>query len=120
VGDHRAVAHLVRDNFKVGGHLIGDWLGRLRTQRVDSFAPGQSGVVRHHGKIINTYRDEADAVHGVSLMCTHLGRAVRRNAAETSWKCSCHGFRFDHVGTVLLERPAVRGLRRFDVTVEGR
>ena len=28
-------------------------------------------------KIIGAYRDEAGAVHGVSLTCTHLGCTVR-------------------------------------------
>jgi glycine/D-amino acid oxidase-like deaminating enzyme/nitrite reductase/ring-hydroxylating ferredoxin subunit len=119
VGGHRAVARLVRDNLKVGGHLIGDWLGRLRTRRVDSLVPGEGGVVRHNGKIIGAYRDQAGAVHGVSLTCTHLGCTVRWNAAETTWDCPCHGSRFGHDGTVL-QGPAVRDLRRFDVTVEVR
>ena len=108
VGGHRAVARLVRDNFKVGGHLIGDWLGRLWTRRIDSLVPGEGGVVRHNGKIIGAYRDEAGAVHGVSLTCTHLRCTVRWNAAETSWDCPCHGSRFSHDGTVL-QGPAVRG-----------
>ncbi|HET9547052.1 MAG TPA: FAD-dependent oxidoreductase [Desertimonas sp.] len=119
VGGHRAVARLVRDNLKVGGHLIGDWLGRLRTQRVDSLTPGQGGIVRHNGTIIGAYRDEAGAVHGVSLTCTHLGCTVRWNVAETTWDCPCHGSRFDRDGTVL-QGPAVRDLRRFDVSDEDR
>jgi Rieske Fe-S protein len=76
--------------------------------------------VRHHGKINNTYRDEAGAVHGVSLTCTHLGCTVRWNAAETTWDCPCNGSRFDHDGTVLLQRPVVRDVRRFDVSNEDR
>ena len=89
------------------------------TRRVDSLVPGEGGVVRHNGKIIGAYRDQAGAVHGVSLTCTHLGCTVRWNAAETTWDCPCHGSRFSHDGTVL-QGPAVRDLRRFDVTVEVR
>jgi Rieske Fe-S protein len=119
VGDHRAVARLVPDNVKVGGYFIGDWLGRLRTQRVHSLAPGEGGVVRHNGMIPGTYRDRAGAVHAVSITCTHLGCTVRWFAAETTWDCPCHGSRFDHDGTVL-QGPAVRDLRRFNITVEDR
>ena len=75
--------------------------------------------MRHNGKIIGAYRDQAGAVHGVSLTCTHLGCTVRWNAAETTWDCPCHGSRFGHDGTVL-QGPAVRDLRRFDVSVEDR
>jgi glycine/D-amino acid oxidase-like deaminating enzyme/nitrite reductase/ring-hydroxylating ferredoxin subunit len=117
VGGHRAVARFVRDNLKVGGHLVGDWLGRARTRRVDSLAPGEGGVVRHDGRVIGAYRDGAGAVHGVSLSCTHLGCTVRWNAAETTWDCPCHGSRFGHDGTVL-QGPAVQDLRRFDVTAD--
>jgi glycine/D-amino acid oxidase-like deaminating enzyme/nitrite reductase/ring-hydroxylating ferredoxin subunit len=117
VGGPRAVARLVRDNLKVSGHLVGDWLGRLRNRRVESLAPGEGGVVRHDGKVIGAFRDPAGAVHGVSLTCTHLGCTVRWNAAETTWDCPCHGSRFGHDGTVL-QGPAVRDLRRFDLTAD--
>jgi hypothetical protein len=52
----------VPDNVKVGGYFIGDWLGRLRIQRVHSLAPGEGGVVRHNGMILGAYRDRAGAV----------------------------------------------------------
>jgi Rieske Fe-S protein len=118
VGGHRAVARLVRDNVKVGGYFIGDWLGRLRTQRVDSLVPGEGGIVRHNGMIVGASRDEAGAVHGVSLTCTYLGCTVRWNAAETNLGLPVSRLPLDHDGTV--QGPAVRGLRRFNVTVEGR
>jgi glycine/D-amino acid oxidase-like deaminating enzyme/nitrite reductase/ring-hydroxylating ferredoxin subunit len=117
IGGHRAVARLVRDNAKVGGHLIGDWLGRLKTQKLDALAPGQGGVVRDGGSVFGAYRDDDGVVHGVSLTCTHLGCTLQWNPAETSWDCPCHGSRFGHDGTVL-QGPAVRDLRRVDVTVE--
>ena len=44
---------------------------------------------------------------------------MRWNAAEATWDCPCHGSRFSHDGTVL-QGPAVRDLRQFDVTVEVR
>jgi Rieske Fe-S protein len=55
----------------------------------------------------------------VSITSTHLGCTVRWNGAETTWDCLCQGSRFDHDGTVL-QGPAVRDLRRFNVSVEDR
>jgi nitrite reductase/ring-hydroxylating ferredoxin subunit len=57
------------------------------------------------------YRDEAGALHAVSLRCTHLGCLLRFNSAERSWDCPCHGSRFAVDGSVL-EGPAVHPLRR--------
>lgn len=39
--------------------------------------------------------------------CSHLGCALRWNAAEHSWDCPCHGSRFDEHGR-LLNNPAMR------------
>ena len=78
---------------------------------------GEGAVVRHGGKVFGAYRDDAGVDHCVSLTCTHLGCTLRWNAAETSWDCPCHGSRFDHDG-VVLQGPAVRDLRRIDVSVD--
>lgn len=43
--------------------------------------------------------------------CPHMGCALRRNEAEHSWDCPCHGSRFDESGR-LLNNPAKRGLNR--------
>ncbi len=42
--------------------------------------------------------------------CPHLGCALKWNAAEHSWDCSCHGSRFDAEGT-LLNNPANGNLK---------
>lgn len=75
--------------------------------------------MRQNGMNIGAYRGEAGAVFAVSLICTHVGCTVCWNAAETTWDCPCHGSRFDPDGTVL-QGPAVRDLRRFDVSNEDR
>lgn len=43
--------------------------------------------------------------------CPHLGCALKYNAAEHSWDCSCHGSRFSEDGK-RLDTPAVRDMKR--------
>ena len=117
IGGGRAVARAARVNLKVGGHFVVDWLGRLHARPLDSLEAGEGAVVRHGSRVFGAYRDDAGVDHCVSLTCTHLGCTLRWNAAETSWDCPCHGSRFDHDG-VVLEGPAVRDLRRIDVSVD--
>ena len=50
------------------------------------------------------------------LTCTHLGCTV--TASDAGFSCPCHGSRFDTAGGVL-QGPAVRPLRRLDVSVRG-
>lgn len=42
--------------------------------------------------------------------CPHLGCALKRNSAEHSWDCPCHGSRFTEDGK-LLDNPANKNLR---------
>lgn len=114
VGGPQALAKGAVDNAKVAGHLVGDWIGRLKNRPASELAPGEGGVVRAGNRAVGGYRDEAGALHGVSLTCTHLGCTVRWNAAETSWDCPCHGSRYGHDGTVL-QGPAVKDLKRIDL-----
>ncbi|MFL5896396.1 MAG: FAD-dependent oxidoreductase [Thermoleophilaceae bacterium] len=75
---------------------------------------GEARVVQDGLGKTGVYRDDAGALHAVSLRCTHMGCLLRFNSAETSWDCPCHGSRFDVDGNVL-EGPAVRPLQRRDV-----
>lgn len=63
--------------------------------------PGTGAVVRRGLKKQGVYRDEAGALHRVSVVCTHLGCVVHWNSLERSWDCPCHGSRFDSDGKVL-------------------
>ena len=110
IGGARAATRAMVDNVKAARHLVGDWLGRLGAQPLDSLTPGDGGVVRHRGKVFGAFRDESGVDHCVSLTCTHLGCTLRWNGAETSWDCPCHGSRFSRDGTVL-QGPAVRDLQ---------
>ena len=107
----RSMPTLAKVNAKAGLHFAGD---RLRPAEAGSAADvpaGEARVVRDGLGRTGVYRDEAGAVHAVSLRCTHLGCLLRFNAAETSWDCPCHGSRFNVDGRVL-EGPAVQPLER--------
>ncbi len=56
IGGRQAVTKLVTENAKVGAHLVGDWLGRLKARPVERLGLGEGGVVRRDGKVFGAYR----------------------------------------------------------------
>jgi glycine/D-amino acid oxidase-like deaminating enzyme/nitrite reductase/ring-hydroxylating ferredoxin subunit len=109
----RAAPSLARLGAEYAIDLVGD---RLYPPQ----ALSASGVPRGDARVLpdglgkkGVYRDDAGALHAVSLRCTHMGCLVRFNAAEHSWDCPCHGSRFDVDGSVL-EGPAVKPLEPRD------
>ncbi len=107
----RAAPKLAHSNLLVGIHFIGDRLKPAEAGSVDEIPAGEARIVRSGVGKIGVYRDEAGALHSVSLRCTHLGCLCNWNDAERSWDCPCHGSRFDVDGTVLAG-PAVSPLAR--------
>ena len=61
--------------------------------------------------------DGDKAVHALSATCTHLGCQVRWDAAETRFRCPCHGGVFDAQGNVVAGPPP-RSLDRAEVRVD--
>ncbi len=80
-----------------------------------AIAPGQAGIVRHHGKQYGVYRDEHGVLYAVSPVCPHRGCALSWNADEKTWDCPCHGSRFDYTGRRLFH-PAKAALKSFEAT----
>ncbi|MDQ3886480.1 MAG: FAD-dependent oxidoreductase [Actinomycetota bacterium] len=107
----RSAPTFARMNAKVGVDLIGDRFTPAQATSTDEVPPGQARIIRDGAGKTGVYRDEAGALHAVSLRCTHLGCLLRFNGAERSWDCPCHGSRFDVDGAVL-EGPAVHPLER--------
>ena len=105
-------------NVKAGLHFFGDRLAPAQASTAEDVPAGEARVVRDGLGKTGVYRDDAGALHAVSLRCTHLGCLLRFNDAERSWDCPCHGSRFDVDGKVL-QGPAVNPLEPRDAPAAG-
>jgi glycine/D-amino acid oxidase-like deaminating enzyme/nitrite reductase/ring-hydroxylating ferredoxin subunit len=99
---------------KYSATVVRDRLTPGSQSDVDDLPAGEARVVQTSSGKAGVFRDDTDALHAVSVRCTHLGCDVRFNAAELSWDCPCHGSRFDVDGAVL-EGPAVDPLEQRDL-----
>lgn len=86
---------------------------KFRVALPDTLAAGEAFVPP--GRAVAIFRD-ADGVHAVSTICTHLGCVVK--AGPDGFECPCHGSRFHADGTVT-KGPAPRPLPWLKVTVAG-
>ncbi len=84
-------------------------LPKTGTVSADEIARGQGGIVEKNGEKIAVFRDEQNALHAVSAVCTHMKCIVTFNSAEKTWDCPCHASRFRTDGTVI-EGPAMNPL----------
>lgn len=79
----------------------------------ESLAAGQAYIPP--GRSVALYRD-AEGVHAVSLICTHLGCIVKTSGE--GFECPCHGSQFTAAGEVT-KGPAPRALAWHKVTGAG-
>ena len=79
----------------------------------DNLEPGEAFVPP--GRSVALFRD-AEGVHAVSTICTHLGCIVKPNA--DGFECPCHGSRFAADGQVT-KGPAPQPLPWLEVSVSG-
>jgi glycine/D-amino acid oxidase-like deaminating enzyme/nitrite reductase/ring-hydroxylating ferredoxin subunit len=101
------------NNLEVGREMVGDRISALRAPHSDELARGAGGLVRHQGRLVAAYRDEAGTLTTLSPYCTHLRCLLSWDPAAGLWECPCHGSIFDREGRVV-HGPAVRDLRRRD------
>ena len=86
---------------------------KFRVTLPETLAAGEAFVPP--GRAVAVYRD-AQGVHAISTICTHLGCVVKPGAA--GFECPCHGSRFAQDGSVT-KGPAPRPLPWLKVTVAG-
>ena len=80
--------------------------------------PRQDGWYRERARqTVFIVWDGGERVHALSATCTHLGCQVRWDAANTRFRCPCHGGVFDAEGRVV-EGPPPRPLDRVEARVE--
>jgi nitrite reductase/ring-hydroxylating ferredoxin subunit len=85
----------------------------FRVTLPEALAPGEAYVPA--GRSAALFRD-AEGVHAVSIVCTHLGCLVK--AVADGFECPCHGSRFAADGSVT-KGPAPRALPWLKVSVSG-
>ena len=86
---------------------------KFRVTLPDSLAAGEPYVPP--GRQVAIFRD-AEGVHAVSTVCTHLGCVVKPN--PEGFECPCHGSRFARDGGVT-KGPAPRALPWLQVSSKG-
>lgn len=86
---------------------------KFRVTLPETMAAGDAYVPP--GRSVAIFRD-AQGVHAISTICTHLGCVVKPGAA--GFECPCHGSRFASDGSVT-KGPAPRPLPWLKVTVAG-
>ncbi|MEA2453627.1 MAG: hypothetical protein QOG04_2337 [Actinomycetota bacterium] len=92
-------------------HIVGrpnEWAALYDSKRIKPFASAQKFVTENAEVATHFVGDRL--THAKSPRCTHLGCVLRKNDAEGSWDCPCHGSRFDADGNVI-QGPAISGLK---------
>ena len=67
------------------------------------FSPSRS--ILHPQLAVNVFESMVGLLTPTAPRCPHLGCALKYNAQEHSWDCSCHGSRFTQCGE-LIDNPA--------------
>jgi glycine/D-amino acid oxidase-like deaminating enzyme len=93
-------------------HIVGranEWAALYDSKRIKPAASAQKFVEENVGVASHFIGDRIASEHRGNPRCTHLGCVLRRNGAEGTWDCPCHGSRFDAEGNVI-QGPAVEDL----------
>jgi len=91
-------------------HIVGrpnEWAPLFDSKRIKPFASGKK-FIQENAEVASHFVTDRLA-HRSNPRCTHLGCVLRKNGAEGTWDCPCHGSRFDADGNVI-HGPAISGL----------
>ncbi len=102
-----------------GGDLIGRGGAWLAVATLGQIAPG--GVLRFATPNIagHLIRQACGSFLALSAACTHLGCLVNWNAADQSFDCPCHDWRFSATGAPYATGNHYQPLPQLQVRVEG-
>ncbi len=89
--------------------LLSDMLVGKRNEYAGLFSPSRS-IIKPQ-LFVNGIETAKNLLTPTPKRCSHLGCALKYNAAEHSWDCACHGSRFDCQGKVL-NNPANKELKK--------
>jgi len=92
----------------LAAEILSDLICGKKNRYADIFSPSRS-ILR-----VQTAVNFAHAVSGLvgisEKRCPHMGCTLKRNKAEHTWDCPCHGSRFDESGK-LIDNPAMKNLK---------
>ena len=93
----------------VAAELLSDLILGKKNEYEILFDPGRSILSRQ------LFANIGAAVAGLASLgaprCSHMGCKLKKNSAESTWDCPCHGSRFTTCGQVI-DNPAKREIRR--------
>lgn len=93
----------------VAANILTDMVLEKENPWAEVFSPSRS--IFKPQLAINSAETMLNFLRPTAPRCPHLGCALKWNAQERSWDCSCHGSRFTEDGK-LLNNPAQRGLQK--------
>ena len=87
----------------VSAMILSDMIQGKKNDYAEVFNPSRS--ILKPQLFINSIESAINLLTPTTRRCPHLGCALKRNKAEHSWDCPCHGSRFTEDGKVL-DNPA--------------
>lgn len=94
-------------NAMAAATVLTDLLCGRRNAYEELLSPGRTML--HSQLLFNGFETVSSFITPTKPRCPHLGCALKWNAQERSWDCSCHGSRFGEDGE-LLDNPATDDL----------
>lgn len=92
-------------NSMVAATLLCDLVQGKQNPYAEVFSPARS-ILRPQ-LAVNALESTVNLLTPSTRRCSHLGCALKWNAAEHTWDCPCHGSRFTRDGT-LIDNPATK------------